>query len=97
MMLRKALVNDIVHSFCYCCRTGDTTFPVVMLQRTLIDGWKAKTDFDAEPYVIYAFKHTKDYVWVINRVARLAGFMRAFSQQERMYAQSLMERYYRES
>lgn len=92
--MRKALVNDVVHSFCYACR-NNVAWPVVILS-------DATHAFAASslpaglltPFVAYAFSVQSNYILANRQVILLAGFLRTFSPTEQLYASALLERYY---
>lgn len=94
-MLRKLLVNDVVHSFCYCVRKQRRVWPHVILGIQPIDGELGEiTAADLAPFVIYANIVTWNYSYVLQHIAAVSWALRRFSLEERSYASYLMSKYY---
>lgn len=101
-MLRKALVNDVVHSFCYVVRSkmpgGDTSifdWPFMLLGRQSLTGPVAP--FNPQilvPFVSYAYAKQIYTYSATCAVMIVSDYLRRFTEEERIYATQLMAKYY---
>lgn len=98
-MLRKALVSDLVHGFCYACRTHEmkaASWPSAILGLQL-PARMSFTEFKLPillPFIAYA--HTvQDNYWVAQvQLSHLSLWLSDFSDEETAYALYLMDKYY---
>jgi len=95
-MIRRPLVNDIVHSFCYASRTADTTWPVVMMDRKTpsIDSTIGELPEDLTPFIAYALSKNKNYIKATRTIVLMMAWLRTFNSDEQVYAVHLMKEYY---
>jgi hypothetical protein len=103
--MRKALVNDVVHSFCYAARqapaegSSSVPWPNVLLGKHPLLTTKIvhMGYFDPRrliPFVAYAYAANR-WPWAAtNNILTLSDCMRRFTVKEQDYAIYLMERYY---
>ena len=98
--MRRALVNDIVHSFCFICRQKKedaADWPFLLLGDQVLPAIIFHEAFDPRrliPFVAYALANN---IWswsATNYVIRMSDLLRRLTKQEQDYAIHLMERYY---
>ena len=95
-MLRKALVNDIVHSFTWGCKQVSADWPLLIFGKSDLLSGKS-TDFangQLAPFASYAFTACKNYVIATRNTILLASWLRVFSEEERSYALTILGKYY---
>lgn len=91
--MRKALVNDVVHSFCYAVRTG-RAWPVVILQQRFEVSLATYPAQDLVPFACYAYCKQRNYLLANRQIVLLSSWLRVLTAEERNYAATLMEKYY---
>lgn len=102
--MRRALVNDLVHSFCYSCRAKNDdegqsapAWPCVVLGTQVLTPVLQLTAFDPRrliPFVAYALA-THPFAWAATtNIIKISDHLRRLTKQEQDYAIYLMERYY---
>jgi hypothetical protein len=96
LTIRKALVNDIVHSFCYCCRKKTAQWPLVIFEGQAFASILPVEFLDTllVPYIDYALRRNKNYVIAMRQVILLATWLRNLNVAEQDYATNLMVKYY---
>lgn len=93
--MRRALVNDVVHSFCYVSRHSDTDWPCVIFSNKVpAIGNSGDLPEDLTPFVSYALSKNKNYIKATRTIVLMMAWLRTFSAEEQSYAVSLLERYY---
>lgn len=94
MSIRKALVNDIVHSFCYAIRSNKQ-WPVVILGNKYETTTAHSFPLQALiPFTNYAYSKQRNYILANRHIILIASWLRAFSTEEQQYAVTLMQKYY---
>lgn len=97
--MNSALVNDLVHSFCFAARTHCRDLPLVVLGyephrgREIWPPSKEDCTFIL-PFAVYAFKHATGLVEATRLLYVMSGYCRILSAAERALAHQVMEKYY---
>jgi hypothetical protein len=93
-MLRKPLVSDLIHSFCYACRHKSIWPFVVFGNENAAIGMGLGKTGDLAPFITYALNVQPNYVLAMRQIVLLASRLRNLSVEEQQYAAELMEKYY---
>ena len=95
--MRKSLVNDIVHSFCFAIRQHDRhcKWPMLILgnEHPGVSGGHIVLPSMAA-LTAYAYAIEPNYVIANQHLALLAIWLRVMSVDEQLYAADLLEKYY---
>jgi len=97
--MRRALVNDIVRSFAYACRSksDDVEWPAPIFHEILPEAQAPLTSFNAIHLIYpaaFAFAEQPNYILANRIIIRFAIWFRALSIDERNYAIQLLKDYY---
>lgn len=95
--MRRAHVNDVVHSFAYSIRQNVRTWPCVILQQPIpaidLPDYSLR-DSELAPFVTYALSRSRDYLRATSAIILLVVFFRTWNTVERIYATYLLHTYY---
>jgi hypothetical protein len=93
--MRKALVNDIIRSFAYCCRTGERNWPWPILGMSLpVSGEGAVTRAEQAAIIEVATWLQSNYILAMRQITLTIATFRSLSQEEKDYAIYLLRTYY---
>lgn len=99
--MRRALVNDLVHSFCFACRASTKqqgiAWPAVILEQKLPAIAAPHSEFDSVYLVYpaaYAFANQPNYILATRIIILYASWFRTLSIDERNYTLQLFKDYY---
>jgi hypothetical protein len=95
--MRKALVNEVIHSFCYGCRnlSHESYWPAIVFgNKTPSKYLGAVPNCNLVPFVAYAFTKQENYIIANRHVILLATWLNSFTDEEQTYALYILNKYY---
>lgn len=90
-MIRKARVNDVVHSFVWHLRSQE--WPALIFEGDFIPPF-SKEQADLSVFAEFAFTRQRNHVLAYRSVCLLAPWLRIFNHDELQYARHLLNTYY---